>query len=292
MREGQSLCASYWSLLTVKNGEKTIVRAIESLLAQSVRPSLICVVNDGSKDSTAIMVQKLADMNPGVIHIITLEDKGYDIRRIVHNWNTACSYVNEYLKREFDYLLITSDDVVLPRDYVERLIGKMETDTRLAIVSGTRGLEQSDRTSLPEGAGRLIRSSFFKQIGSKHPPYYGYEAWILYKALQLGYSIEKFHDITYDHIRTFGIGHNFIEYGPAMRCLGYHPLFVLARVTRNILTRKTGISRRASVRMFFDYLFESRWKDDPYFRYFDPDLRIFVRNMQKRRLLKKLEIKV
>lgn len=45
----------------------------------------------------------------------------------------------------------------------------------------------------------------------------------------MGYRVRKFTDLTYGHERTFGIGHKFVEYGPAMRCLGYHPLFVLGR---------------------------------------------------------------
>lgn len=282
--------ASYWSLLTVRNGEKTIAKSIESILQQSIKPSLICIVDDGSSDSTSDILSKIADSNPAIIHTITLEDKGYDIRRIVHNWNLACNYVRDH-RQEYDYLLITSDDVVFPNDYVERLVEQMDYDPKLAIVSGSRGLEQSDDMSLPEGAGRLIRLSFFKRIGYNHPPYYGYEAWILYKAMQLGYQVKKLHSIKYDHIRTFGIGHNFIEYGPAMRCLGYHPFFVFARVARNILlAKKTGISRRASIRMFFDYIFQSKWENDPYFRYFDSDIRAFIRKMQEQRLFRKLHV--
>ncbi|WP_148680868.1 glycosyltransferase family A protein [Candidatus Nitrososphaera gargensis] len=276
----------YWALVTVKNGEMTIVESLESIMRQSVEPSLVCVVNDGSTDSTSNLLFKLKDSYQN-IHIITLEDKGYDSRRIVHNWNIACDYVKKSGK-EYDYLLISSDDVVLPKEYVERLIQEMSIDPKLAVVSGNRGLAQSDFISLPEGAGRLIRVSFFSQIGYRHPPYYGYEPWILYKALQMGYRIRKLADLKYEHKRTFGVGHQFIEYGPAMRCLGYHPIFVLARVVRNILTNKTGISKSASLRMLFDYLFEGKWKDDPYFQYFDPELREFIRNLQKQRLFRKL----
>jgi len=281
----------YWTLVTVKNGEKTISQSIESILRQSIKPSLICIVDDGSQDATPKIITKMEDSNPNLIHTITLEDKGYDIRRIVHNWNTACDYVKNN-RKEYDYLLVTSDDVVFPSDYAERLIEKMDHDPKLAVASGSRGLEQSDDTSLPEGAGRLIRLSFFKEIGYRHPPYYGYEAWIVYKALQLGYGVKKLQELKYEHMRTFGVGHNFIEYGPAMRCLGYHPLFVFARVARNILTGKTGISKNASVRMLCDYLFQSKWKNDQYFQYFDPDVRAFVRNMQKERLLSKLSMKI
>ncbi len=277
---------SYWVLVTVKNGEKTIVESLESIMTQSIEPSLVCVVDDGSTDSTSNLLFKLKDSHQN-IHIITLEDKGYDSRRIVHNWNIACDYAKKTGK-EFDYLLISSDDVVFPREYVERLMQEMSIDQKLAVISGNRGLAQSDFMSLPEGAGRLIRISFFNKIGYKHPPYYGYEPWILYKALQMGYKVRKLSDLKYEHKRVFGVGHKFIEYGPAMRCLGYHPMFVLARVARNILTNKTGISKSASIRMFFDYLFENKWKDDPYFHYFEDDLRAFVRHYQKQRLFKKL----
>lgn len=285
------LQAAYCSLMTVRNGEKTIARSIESILQQSIKPSLICIIDDGSTDSTPNILSKIKNSNPGMIHIITLENKGYDIRRIVHNWNIACDYI-KHSERQYDYLLITSDDVIFPNDYVEKLIEQMNQNSNLVIVSGSRGLEPSDYMALPEGAGRLIRLSFFRQLGCRHPPYYGYEAWILYKAMQLGYQVKKLHEVKYDHIRTFGMGHNFIEYGPAMRCLGYHPLFVLARVARNILTSKTGISKRASIKMFFDYVFESKWKNDPYFQYFDSDTRAFIRKTQRQRLFKKFDIMI
>jgi len=278
---------AYWALITVKNGERTIRESLESVFSQTVRPSLVCVVDDGSTDSTPAILGKLKDVNPS-LRVLTLPDKGYDIRRIVHNWNEACRYVQS-LGLEFDFILISSDDIVFPPNYVQSLISEMERNPKLAIASGTRGLRQSDYMSFPEGAGRLIKDSFFRRIGYSHPPYYGYEPWILYKALQMGYDIKKFQNIRYGHERTFGIGHNFIEYGPAMKCLGYHPLFVLARVVRNLaMPKKTGISRRASLRMIGDYLFDSRWKNDPYYRYFEPELRKFVHSLQRKRLLAKL----
>lgn len=279
----------YWALLTVKDGERTVARSVRSVLDQSIKPSLVCIVDDGSQDSTPEILARLRAATPSIVHVITLPDRGYDIRRIVHNWNAACEYVKNS-GREYDYLLISSDDVVFPDDYVARLSAEMNGDPNLVVASGSRGLVPSDYLSLPEGAGRLIRLSFFKQIGYKHPPYYGYEPWILYKAMQMGYSVKKLPDLKYGHERTFGSGHKFIEYGPAMRCLGYHPLFVLARVVRNFVTGKAGISKAASVKMLFDYLFEGKWKGDPYFHYFEPEVRAYVRDLQKKRLFSRLGI--
>lgn len=280
---------SYWALLTVKNGESTIRKSVESIIRQSVKPSLICVVDDGSTDTTPKILEELVRENGELVHVITLPDKGYDSRRIVHNWNAACEYVQN-LKKEYSYMLISSDDIVFPETYVEKIAGELAKDSKLVIVSGSRGLEQSDYMSLPEGAGRMVDMEFFKKIGFRHPPYYGYEPWILYKALQMAYKVKKVDNLRYEHLRVFGVGHKFVEYGPAMRCLGYHPLFVLARVLRNILTGKAGISKRASIRMFFDYLDEGKWKQDPYFHYFEPDLRKFVRATQRERLLSRMTV--
>jgi glycosyltransferase involved in cell wall biosynthesis len=277
---------AYWTLITVKNGEDTISQSVESILSQTVKPSLICIVDDGSTDKTPMILTELKKNNSDMIHIITLPDKGYDSRRIVHNWNKACDYVKKTGK-SYCYLLISSDDIVFPKDYVERLIFKAEENPKLVIISGSRGLNPSDQMSFPEGAGRLIKIFYFEQIGYNHPPYYGYEPWILYKALQMGYEINKLNDVRYEHLREFGSGHKFVEYGPAMRCLGYHPLFIVMRILRNLVNTNAGISRTASIRMLLDYLNKNKWLKDPYFHYFDADIRYFVQSFQKKRLLNK-----
>lgn len=277
---------SYWALVTVKDGQSTIWKSVESIAKQSVRPSLICVVDDGSKDSTPKILLKLKQKYD-MVHIITLPDNGYDSRRIVCNWNLACDFVRG-TDVEYDYHLIGTDDVVFPIDYVYFLMYYMNEDPLLAITSGSRGLKKSDYMSLPEGAGRLIRMSFFWQIGFHYPPYYGYEAWILYKALELGYKVKKIESVTYDHLRKFGVEHKFVEYAPAMRCLGYHPLFVIARTLRNIFNKNAGIPKLTCIRILFEYFFGNKWHDDHYYILFEPKLRKFVRDIQKKRLLKKI----
>lgn len=276
----------YWVNYTVKNGEGTIEDSINSLLLQSLQPSMICIIDDGSTDRTSELLHRFMTKNENIFHVITLPNRGYDIRRIVHNWNKACDFIKNSGK-DFDFMLTATEDVKFPPNYVEDLIKEMSKENDLAVISGDRGLIQSDFMSFPEGAGRLVRMSFFKKIGFCFPPYYGYEPWILYKALLLGLKIRKKMDLKYQHTRTFGSEHNFIEYGPSMRCLGYHPLFVLARVFRNIFTNKTGISKKASIIMLFDFFNKSKWKNDPYFKYHEPELRNFIRSLQKKRLFSK-----
>ena len=275
----------YWVLITVRNGEETIDKSLSAILDQSIKPSLICITDDGSTDSTPQILSRYKNLYPEIFRVITFPDRGYDSRRIVHNWNAACEHV-ENLHRNFDYLFIGSDDTIFPLHYVQTLIEEMGKHPELVITSGSRGIRSfQDTIPLPEGAGRFIRNSFFAMLGYRHPPYYGYESWILYKALQLGYEIKKLDYLRYEHLRQFGTGHKFVEYGAGMRCLGYHPAYVIARSLKNIFTGVTGIPVKYSLQMVWDYINAAKYKDDPYFHYYEPELRRYVRQLQKKKLL-------
>ncbi len=279
---------SWFAILPVKNGEETIRDAIYSLINQSIKPSYIIVIDDGSTDNTPNILQDIKSKY-NEVHVITLPDKGYDIRRIVHNWNRALEYADSLPYA--DYQFIAADDCIFPNNYVEYLINKIKENGKLVIVSGSRELNIKTRIKVPEGAGRLIDNKFFRSIGNRYPPYYGYETWILFKALQLGFEIKIFPEITYKHARKFGSKHNFIEYGASMRCLGYTPLFVIARSIRNILFGRD-IPIKASLNMIYDYIFaDIKFKNDPYYKPYDEEFRRFVTNLQHKRIRRLLDIR-
>ncbi len=278
----------WFAIITVKNGEDTIRDAIYSLIKQSIRPSYIIVVDDGSKDNTPNILRDIKDRY-NEVHIITLPDNGYDIRRIVHNWNRALEYAESLPYT--DYQFIGADDCIFPNNYVEYLINKMSENRALVIVSGSRELDIRTEIKVPEGAGRLIDNKFFRSIGNRYPPYYGYEPWILFKALQLDFEIKMFPEITYRHARRFGSKHNFIEYGVSMRCLGYPLLFVIGRSLRNILFGRD-IPIKASLKMIYDYIFaDIKFKEDPYYKPYDKEFRMFVRRLQYKRIKRLLGVR-
>ena len=280
---------SWFAVVTARNSEDTISGTLMSVLHQDAAPSLVIVVDDGSSDSTP---KKLAEIRErfAQLKVITNEDRGYDIRRIVHNWNKALQLADE--QGGADYHFITADDCVFSPGYVSSLLDHFEEDPKLAVASGTRGLRiRAAEENLPEGAGRLVLQSFFKTVGGRYPPKYGYESWVLYKALQQGYHVNKFVDLKYAHSRKFGSQHRFVEYGAMMRCLGYYPPYALARSVRNILRGSGEFPVGASVRMLIDYLFAGCvYRGDPYYveydQYYERDFRGFVSSLQKARLLR------
>ena len=58
---------------------------------------------------------------------------------------------------------------------------------------------------MPHGGGRLVRMEFMKKVGGRYPVAYGWETWLLYKALELGYDVKNYHEVRYTHLRPYNV---------------------------------------------------------------------------------------
>jgi hypothetical protein len=221
---------------------------------------------------------------PNKLNIVDLPDRGYDIRRVPANLNAAYARMETERKR-FEYSLITGDDCVFPCGYCETILREMESNRQLAIVSGSSGGHVSlEVVGFPEGAGRLVRDDFWDRLGRRYPVAYGWEAGLVFKALQLGYQVDCLRGLAYTHSRPRGSAHRFRYWGNAMRALGYHPLMALGRIAKNMLYHGAPVPFFGSMSMLAAYLFPSRSESDPYQLDFDADLRHFVRRYQAIRI--------
>ena len=80
--------------MTSRNSEDSIKSALLSLRNQELKPEYVIVIDDGSKDNTPVILDELKH-NWGELFIITNPDVGYDIRRVVSNWNAALQLVKK-----------------------------------------------------------------------------------------------------------------------------------------------------------------------------------------------------
>jgi len=257
---------------------------LNSIINQTIPPLSICVVDDGSGDDTPLILEMMRQKCPDKISIVTLKDEGYDIRRVVKNINLGIEVTGK-IGLNAEYVMISGDDCIYPQEYTEQILDRMNRNPDIVIASGDiEGLPNPDVT--PRGSGRFIRTSFLHEIGGYFPPYYGYEGWILQKALQLGYSIKNFPDVRYRHLCKLGGQHRYKDWGLAMKCLGYHPFEVIYRCVKYPL-----IDHRVSVgyiRILFDYFIYSmiaKAKGDPYYHFFDEKARSYIRQKQKHRMI-------
>jgi hypothetical protein len=236
-------------------------------------------VDDGSTDDTPNILRKYSRLNHNVT-VLTKPDRGYDIRRVPVNISQAWA---KNIDLTSEYFMISGDDCTYPIDYVASLLGKMQTDPQLVVASGrpTSGGGESLEHS-PSGSGRMVRSSFWRMVGSAYPAVAGWETWLLYKAKQKGLKVQLFSDLSYEHARPRGASHQFVYWGAAMGTLGYHPLYAIGRITRNALVRSVGV--RGAANMMRGYLQSKLGSDDPFIRPFDKTLQEFVKNEQELRI--------
>jgi glycosyltransferase involved in cell wall biosynthesis len=269
---------SYYAIVTCRNSENEIESAVNSLLRQTIKPRYIIVVDDGSTDNTHNILEGLKLKNDN-IHVITNPDLGYDIGRVVKNWNNAINLARDLNLEVTDYHMISTDDTHYEEFYAEKLMRNMDSDNRIAVSSGNY---DNNSYATPHGAGRFVRNSFFNNVLGRYPEKMGYESVILQMSLYHGFKNVVNNDARFSHTRQLGANHHFYEFGASMRTLGYHPLFVIGRFMQCFLTGRP-IGRIGAIRMLYYYL-SYRPKQQGYDSMYDLEIRKAIRIRQKTRI--------
>lgn len=237
-------------VVAVRNEERSIGRVLHALDDQSLRPVEVVVVNDGSTDQTLAVLKE----NSGEVHfkttVVTLpfHSKSFVGRpELARVFNSGLTVLRER-SPPVDYVMILGGDHVLPPYYVERIIGRMEEDKRLAVASGWITNEPFWE-SAPRGSSMIVRAQFWGRAGKMlFPVNYGWESWVYLKAKQMGYHTRSFKDVPTIISRRTNLMKGAL-YGRAMYALGYDWIYAVGRSF--LVARK---SPRASFQMLAGYL--------------------------------------
>ena len=142
-----------------------------------------------------------------------------------------------------DYILKVDADHTLPKEYVEKIVSRMEVNPKLVVASGhIKGEPYTE--SAPRGSGRIIKASWLKEeFGSLcFPVCWGWEGYLLLKALKSGYEVKCFREIESEVKRCTGLG-KAGYWGKAMYALGYDWKYALGRCLLIFLkSPKAGLS--------------------------------------------------
>ena len=145
-------------------------RCIESVLAQSVLPSLWVIVDDGSSDGTPGILAEYAAAHPWM-KIVRREDRG---RRAVGPGVVDAFYAGLETVRpdDFEFLCKFDLDLDLPTNYFKNLIGRMAATPRLGTCSGKPYFEAGGRLvsekcgdEMSVGMTKFYRTTCFQEIG-------------------------------------------------------------------------------------------------------------------------------
>lgn len=240
----------YVVILAAYNEAECIHHAIDSLLAQTVRPVGGIVVDDGSTDATCSVVDRYSKTAPW-IHSYR---RGRVSGQAYFASNVAAIMEGVRLAQdlEFEFLAILDADISLPPDYYESIIARFQDDSKLGIASGIyQNLIDGrlhdvlhDRRSSPK-AIMVFRRPCFEEIGGFVPlPWGGEDTLACAMARMKGWKTWSFPDIKVVHHRPTGLGNagsllkarfrqGLADYG-----VGSHPLFVLAKALRRCVREK------------------------------------------------------
>lgn len=143
---------------------------LDSVVAQSIKPSLWVIVDDGSTDETPAILRQYAALHPW-IRIVTRQDRGHRSvgPGVIDAFYAGYRSINP---SEFEFMCKLDLDLELPPRYFESLMRRMANDPRIATCSGKAYIKQGsdlvperhgDDTSL--GMTKFYRTTCFERIG-------------------------------------------------------------------------------------------------------------------------------
>ena len=143
---------------------------LDSVVVQSVTPSLWVIVDDGSTDETPAILREYAARHPW-IRIVTRQDRGHRSvgPGVIDAFYAGYQSLNP---AEFEFMCKLDLDLELPPRYFEILMQRMTRDPNIATCSGKAYVRQDsglvperhgDDTSL--GMTKFYRTTCFEQIG-------------------------------------------------------------------------------------------------------------------------------
>lgn len=238
----------YILLTAAKNEAEYIGQTIESVVRQTIRPLAWFIVDDGSTDETAKIIQRFADQH-SFIHLLSSATRS---ERSFGSKDKAINAAYEQAgKLAFEFLAILDADITFERDdYYEQMLGKFQDNPKLGIAGGfiyerSNGMWQSRKGNSEDsvaGGIQLFRRVCYEQIGGYVPMHYGGEDWLaMIKAKMAGWEVlacPEYHVLHYRPTSTAGgRWRGLFRLGMMDASFGSHPFFQVFKCCRRIFAR-------------------------------------------------------
>lgn len=236
--------ATYIIITPAYNEEALIKRTIQSMIAQTIRPLLWIIVNDGSTDRTSHIVRQYAT-HQRFIRLIDIErrqTRGFANKAAAFNRGLA-----EARKYSYQYIGNLDADIVLEPCYFEGILSEFEKDPMLGIAGGIvftningKFFTTDETIDSVGGAVQLFRRACLDAVGGYLPLQHGgIDAAAEINAKMLGWKVRKFPNYKVFEQRRTGSAQARplrakVREGRRFHSLGYGVLFFLARCVYRI----------------------------------------------------------
>lgn len=232
-------------LTAAKNEEKYIGIAIESVLRQNIRPVVWFIMDDGSTDQTAQIVQRYMSKH-SFIRLYSTKNHG---NRSFGSKDKAINAAYQLARQlEFDFVGIQDADIA-PKEnnYYEKVLSKFEANERLGIAGGYiyeryKGAWACRISNSPDsvaGGIQLFRRRCYEGIGGYTPLHYGGEDWLAQLDAKIaGWEVMALPELPVYHYRptssSDGRWRGLFRQGMMDASFGSHPVFELMKCARRI----------------------------------------------------------
>jgi len=272
-----------------RNETEYMRRTLDSVVAQSVPPTLWVIVDDGSTDGSREVIEDYMTRHDW-IRLVPVPDRGH---RAVGPGVVEAFYtgLNTVQLEEFDYLCKLDLDLDLPARYFETLLERMEADPRIGTCSGKPYIRRgndlvSERRGdeMSVGMTKFFRRQCFEEIGGFVREVM-WDAIDCHKARQLGWKAVSWDhpDLNFEHLRPMGSSQTSIytgkrRHGFGQYFMGSDPLYFLATAAFRALEPPYILGGLSMIQGYVGAWMRGEKQLD------DPELRAFIRQYQRRAL--------
>ena len=284
------LSALRYVIVTAARNEAHIIdRTLDAVTAQTCRPLRWVIVDDGSSDDTAAIVQRYAEEHPW---IVLLRRPPRSARSFAGKAEAIAAALDRVRDLEFEFMVNLDADVSFAPDYLAFVLRKLVDDPELGI-AGTPFTQTGDYDSARDsfegdnyvaGPCQVFRYSCYRDIGGYVANPAGGVDWIAVMTARMkGWKVCSFPEKRFHHHRSMGTAergplHALFTYGEKDYYLGGSPLWQLFRVGYRVF-KKPRVTGGLALLLGYTWAAARRTK-----RAVSPELMRFHREEQMRKL--------
>jgi poly-beta-1,6-N-acetyl-D-glucosamine synthase len=274
-------------IITPAHNEEAFIRfTLDSVVTQTMKPEQWIIVNDGSTDGTADMIEayarRYAWIKPVTLPVGAGREFGAKIARVFN-----AGY--QQIEAPYDFIVELDSDLSFASDYFETLLQKFNEDPRLGIAGGGFYIPVGNQWRLEKcpvdhvrGASKVYRKVCFDEIGGL-PQVNGWDSIDEWRAQMKGWKTHSFNELVVHHLRPTGTAMGKwgggIKAGEYAHFMGYPWLVILARSFYRALTERPPLLLGTA--LFWGYL-KSWLARKPQFD--DAEVIAYMRRKQMRRI--------
>lgn len=289
--ENKLSMTNYTIISPVRNEEEFIEKTLKSVVNQTLKPLEWIIIDDGSTDKTAEIVNNYVKKYDW-IKMINQQDRGfyYPGKGVVDTFYKGFDNISN---NNWDFIVKLDCDLSFQEDYFEKVLHEFELNPKLGIASGltfipSNGGMVSEKVQddHPVGPSKVYRKECFKDIDGLKP-ISGWDLADLLSAQMKGWETKCFDNFKINHYRKTGSRRSdftsgMFLWGRFHYRYGYGLFYTFLKSIYRLAEKPVIIG---GISIFLGYLYAFVKQED---RIFDKEMRKFLRKKQRVYLKQKI----